>query len=188
MEVLLQAFLAIYLPRILSYVLYSGSDTVSVIDTSKYNVTDNTYNVTDIRVGNSPINIFDDPSQSDAIYVANSGSNGVSVINSIKKEVVAGVTFDINPFRSGEIVCDTDFGGLDAPLNRILYLTSGANCVAKPNKGFEFASWAEALGGNSTRTISSNPGTSTWTIFLDLFNIKLDDPVPLLLLLRFLTL
>ncbi len=152
----------------LTYVANSGSDTVSVIDV-------NTYNVTNIHVGQSPSFVFGNPSESDTVFVANTGSNGVAVINSMKKEVVAGVAFNLIPLKSGSIICDTDLGRLDAPINHFLYVTSGAKCTAKPSKGFEFSSWSESLNGNSTRTVSASSG-SNWTPMLDFFAIKLDDP------------
>ena len=152
----------------LTYVANSGSDTVSVIDVD-------TYNVTNIHVGQSPSLVFGSPSESDTVFVANTGSNGVAVINSMKKEVVAGIAFDLVPFKSGSIICDTDLGRLDAPISHFLYVSSGSKCTAKPSKGFEFSSWGESLDGNSTRTVSASSG-STWTPLLDFFNIKLDDP------------
>ena len=77
----------------LAYVANSGSDTVSVIDVD-------TYNVTNIHVGQSPSLVFGSPSESDTVFVANTDSNGVAVINSMKKEVVAGIAFDLVPFKS----------------------------------------------------------------------------------------
>ena len=152
------------------YVANSGNDTVSVINPSNNTVIKN------IIVGKSPQYIFGDPF-SDAIYVANSGSEGISVINSVTNEVVTGLIFNVIPFGAGDINCDTDLGGLDAPINRILYVSSGTICIAKPNKGFEFASWVELLDGNSTRTISTTATSSSpWTAILDFLNIRLNDP------------
>ena len=148
----------------LIYVANRGADIDSAGTVSVINTANNTV-IEEIPVGDYPTNIFGDLTQSDAIYVANLGSDGISMINSRKNEVVAGVTFEINPSRSGNIVCDTNLGGLDAPINRFLYLSSGTNCIAKPNKGFEFSSWGEILDGNSTRTINSTSG-SPWTAFL----------------------
>jgi YVTN family beta-propeller protein len=47
------------------------------------------------------MNIF-----SEAVYVLNRMSNGISVIDRATNEVVAGVTFHVNPFNSGSIICD----------------------------------------------------------------------------------
>jgi YVTN family beta-propeller protein len=57
--------------------------------------------------------IYGDPDLG-AIYVANSDSDGVSVINSVTNELVAAVIFNIKPFGTGDIVCDA----IDAPINR----------------------------------------------------------------------
>ena len=86
---------------------------------------------------------------------------------------MAGVTFDIIPFRGGQIICN----GLDAPINRLFYVSSGTECVAEPNNGYEFASWVETLDGNSSRTINASR-TSDWLVdpvgaFRDVFT---DDP------------
>ncbi len=67
-----------------------------------------------IPVGDYPsfTNAFPSTDSTDAVYVANSGSGTVSVIDPSTNEVVAGVTFDIIPFRAGRIICD----GSDTPL------------------------------------------------------------------------
>lgn len=82
----------------------------------------------------------------DTVYVANSGSNTVSVIDGISNKVVAGITFEIFPFNSGYIECD----GLISPISQYFYVWSGAECIAKPNKGFEFVSWEENLKDDSS--------------------------------------
>jgi hypothetical protein len=85
---------------------------------------------------------------------------------------LAGVTFDVTTARTGNIICD----GLNAPINRPMYVVSGTKCIAEPNDGFEFSSWGET-NGNSTRTINaSNPSTSFWTILSKSLGIGLDDP------------
>lgn len=58
----------------------------------------------DIPVGDSPAYIFGDP-RVNAIYVANSGSNGTSVINTKTNKVSAEVTFDKIP--SGGVMLNT---------------------------------------------------------------------------------
>ena len=111
----------------------------------------------------------------DAVYVANSGSNTVSVINPLTNEVVAGVTFDINPFSGGQIICN----GLDAPINRYFYVSSGTGCVAKRNNGYEFDSWVQIFEGNSTRTVSAPASSDSLLDALrDTFS---DDPAAILL-------
>jgi YVTN family beta-propeller protein len=152
------------------YVANSGSDSVSVI-----NPTNNTV-IKNIKVGASPGSIY---GFGDTVYVANSGSDSVSVINPVTNEVVAGVTFNINPFVGGQIICN----GLDAPINRYFYVSSGTECIAKPNTGYEFASWVETFDGNSTRTINaSTPTDSPLAALLDAFS---NDPAASLTVNRF---
>ena len=80
--------------------------------------------------------------------------------------MVAGVTFDLIPFRGGQIICND----LNAPINRYFYVSSGTECIAKPNNGFEFDSWVEIFDGNSTRTISaSTPADSPLAALRDAF-------------------
>jgi YVTN family beta-propeller protein len=118
----------------------------------------------------------------DAIYVTNTRSAGVSVINSVTNELVAGITFGISPFGTGNIVCNE----IDVPINRFLYVSSNSTCVAKPTKGFEFRSWVENLGGNSSRTISTSATSgSPWIALLDTLNFKSDDPAATFTINRF---
>ena len=86
------------------------------------------------------------------------------------KKVVAGITFDSIPFRGGQISCN----GLNAPINRYFYVSSGTKCIAKPNSGYEFASWVEVFDDNSTRTINaSKPADSLLAVLRDVFS---DNP------------
>jgi YVTN family beta-propeller protein len=118
----------------------------------------------------------------DVIYVANNGSDTLSVIDPSKNEVVAGVTFQIDPVRGGQIVCN----GLDTPINRYFYVSSGTECVGKPDNGFEFSSWTQNLDQNSTIIINaSTTSGSPWTSFLDLFGVKSNDPAATLTVNRF---
>jgi YVTN family beta-propeller protein len=152
------------------YVANGESSTVSVINPANNTVIKN------ITVGASPGSIY---GFGDTVYVANSGSDSVSVINPVTNEVVAGVTFNINPFVGGQIICN----GLDAPINRYFYVSSGTECIAKPNTGYEFASWVETFDGNSTRTINaSTPTDSPLAALLDAFS---NDPAASLTVNRF---
>ena len=99
-------------------------------------------------------------------------SDGVSVIDGETNKVVARVSFAINPSNAGQIVCN----GITSPMNRYFYVSAGTECVATPNKGFEFISWVENVGDNSTRTLKSSADTTFLELFLDFFNIKLYDP------------
>ena len=160
------------------YVANSGSDSVSVINTTTNTVKK------EIPVGGTPVYIYVDPFLGD-IYVANRDSGGVSIINGKTNEAVAGVTFNVSPFRGGDIHCNINNKDLEAPINRFLYVSSGTKCIAKPSKGFEFSSWSETLEGNSTRTINETSGSPPWSALLDIFNIKSDDPASSLTVNRF---
>ena len=152
------------------YVANSDSNTISVINPSNNTVIKN------IKVGTNPGSIY---GFGDTIYVANSDSNTISVIYPVSNVVVAGVTFNINPFEGGQIVCDD----LDAPINRYFYVSSGTECVGKPNNGYEFASWVETFEGNSTRTINaSTPADSPLAALSDTFT---NDPAASLTVNRF---
>ena len=146
------------------YVANSGSNTVSVI-----NGTDNT-KIKDITVGENPSYIA--ASKTNTIYTANPSSDSISAIDGVTNKVVAGVKFNISPSNSGQITCNN----IDSPINQYLYVPSGENCIAKPNKGFEFGSWTENLGHNSTRTVTtSSVSGSPLNFFLYSFGIKPND-------------
>jgi YVTN family beta-propeller protein len=113
------------------YVANDLSNTVSVISGENHT------KIQDIPVGDGPVGVgvsvilF-------TVYVANHGSDSISVIDGATNKVVAGVTFHVNPFNSGHILCD----GLTtpSPVGQYLYVYSGAECIAKPNEGFDFVS------------------------------------------------
>jgi hypothetical protein len=58
-----------------------------------------------------------------------------------------------------------------------LYIGLETQCTALPNKGFEFTSWVEGSGHNSTKTINvSTISDSPLNSFLDIFGLKPNDP------------
>jgi len=146
------------------YVVNSNSDTVSVIDgnTNK--------NETEIHVGKTPVAIAVNPNEN-TIYVANLGLGGsVTVIDGDTNKVAAGVTFNINPNDSGQVVCNKN---TEAPISQYLYIGLETQCTALPNKGFEFTSWVEDSGDNSTKIINvSTVSDSPLNSFLDIFGLK----------------
>ena len=143
------------------YVANAESGTISVIS--------NDTKIKDIKVGERPRNIRVDE-QSNTIYVSN--SEGITVIDGETNKVVARVSFTLSPSNAGQIICN----GITSPLNRYFYVSADTECVAKPNKGFEFSSWAENSDDNSTRTIKTSTNTSILESFLDFLNIKPNDP------------
>lgn len=107
--------------------------------------------IDEIAVGDSPTDI-DLNSKSGIIYVTNSGSKMISVINASSNKVqVPHVVFDINPRNSGYISCE----GISVATNNFQRIDIGNECEAVPNRGYEFSNWVEYLGNNSTKTVSS---------------------------------
>jgi YVTN family beta-propeller protein len=119
----------------------------------------------------------------DTIYVANEFSNSISVIEDEANEVVAGVTFQVNPFNSGSIQCydlTTDDDPYDltppSPIGQQTYVYSGAECIARPNEGFEFVSWEENLKDNATQPIKISRPASSWDSFVAFLGFQSDEP------------
>src|SRR6476661_1159837 len=144
----------------------NDDDTVSVIDGNSKTKIGN-----DIPVGKGPGDIGVN-SDTNTIYVANNWDNSVSVIDGKANKVVAKVTFSTEPFNGGRIECDKD--KLTAQLGQQFYIYSGSQCTAKPNQGFEFVSWQENLGGNSTQLLKFSSPSSIVDSILDFFNMKPD--------------
>jgi YVTN family beta-propeller protein len=106
------------------------------------------------------------------MYVANEGDNTVSVIHAEANKVVAKVMFNIEPFNSGYIECDK----IKAPIAQQFYVWSGSECTAKPYRGFEFVSWQENLGRNSSQLISATTPPSISDSILDFLHMNPDKP------------
>jgi YVTN family beta-propeller protein len=137
----------------IAYVLNYLSNTVSMINETDDGVYRNIANVT---VGESPSDIAVDEN-SNIAYVTNAGPNTVSIIEGFDQKVQAGVSFDINPFHAGHIVCNN----IIIPTNQYFYVDSRTQCLAQPNKGFQFNSWIENLESNSSRTINASIPTDS---------------------------
>jgi len=71
------------------------------------------------------------------VYVANSLSNPISMIDGHIDKIAAGVIFNIHPANSGKIICNNWI----VPINTYVYVQTGTNCMALPSKGFEFNTW-----------------------------------------------
>ncbi len=153
------------------YVANDISNTVSVID-GKSNT-----NIKNITVGKDPLGIaFDGDTKT--IYVSNAEDNSVSLIDGEANKVVARVMFNIEPFNSGHIECDdaTDKGKWNAPLKQQYYVYSGSGCTAIPYPSFEFVSWQENLGKNSTQFINATAKPSILDPILNVFGFNPDKP------------
>ena len=138
-------------------------DSVSVIDGYADRVTKT------IPVGQDPIYM---DTLGSAIYVVNHDSDTVSVIDGSIDKAAAGITFNIRPPNSGGIWCNNK----EYPTNIYLYVASGAKCIAKPNKDFEFSSWVGNLGHNSTIPLNQSAiSDSPLNSFLGALGMKPND-------------
>lgn len=160
-----------------AYVANSKSNSVSVIDLSNLaNIT----NKLDINVGDNPYDIAINQ-RLEKVYVINKDSDSISVIDPISDELVGGVLFNINPLNSGSIRCGIN--STLAPVSQYFFLRPNTDCVANPNRGFEFLSWEQNIGDNSTQlvTIQSSGSENLFDFVNDLvystanfFGIKYD--------------
>jgi YVTN family beta-propeller protein len=140
------------------YVANSGSNTISVID-----VTNDKKELNDIRVGIAPTTMVFNRITG-ILYVLN--SNTVSAIKASDDKVAAGITFNVSPGNSGNIVCNN----ANYPTNTYLYVEAGTECYAKANRDFEFSSWVQNLGHNSTITLNTTAfSDSPWDSLRRLF-------------------
>jgi len=130
------------------YVANAGSNNVSVINSATDKKEPH-----DIPVGITPSRIAYD-SITNVIYVINRDSNTVSVINGFSDNIAAGVILNVNPANPGRIICNNT----QYPTNIYLYVDTGTNCIAQPNKGFEFNTWVESplTNGNSSIPLDSS--------------------------------
>jgi YVTN family beta-propeller protein len=84
---------------------------------------------------------------SNMVYVTNTGSDTVSVIDGRIDGVVERVNFNINPPNSGDIQCN----GQQIVQNTSLFYRNGTNlqCRADAGQGYEFSSWTNMAYGSS---------------------------------------
>jgi YVTN family beta-propeller protein len=79
-------------------------------------------------------------SATNKVYVTNTASNTVSVIDGNKDAVFVKLNFSTNPANAGEIVCN---GVKSLGTNSTLYSKGELiQCVANPHHGYSFDSWS----------------------------------------------
>lgn len=169
------------------YLTNEDNNTVSVINTN----TDKR-ELPDIPVGESPTNIVYNPNTG-MIYIANgfhahgfAHTRGtVSVIDSLTDKIAAGVLFNVNPSNSGKIICNNTA----APTNTYLYIDTGMNCMAEPNKDFEFNTWdwSPLTNRNSSTPLQSNSSGNLTVNRYGVFTVNFRQPHPLQELFTYLT-
>jgi YVTN family beta-propeller protein len=134
-----------------------------------------------ILVEGHPIDLAINP-DTDIVYVlgvgfenatpANARSGTVSAIYDVHTKLQSGVAFNLHPFLGGQIKCNN----VDVPTNQYVYVDFLTQCIAEANKGFQFTSWIENLGHNSTRAIgSSTNSNSPLNSFLNIFGAGSTD-------------
>jgi YVTN family beta-propeller protein len=158
-------FIAVNLNTNMIYVTDNLNNTVSVIDGNN-----TSSKLETINVGRSPTGVAVDP-DTNTIYVANTRSNTISIINGTTKNLVAGVTFNINPPNSGEIYCKgysiQDNNYLKYDIGTQLTCEAKANNIFPPVK-FSFFSILPPLSFDSwSSDFSSNPNNNNPIITFD---------------------
>jgi YVTN family beta-propeller protein len=143
------------------YVTNYGSNTISVVDLIENN------RIKDMPVGDGPSDIGINPI-TNTIYATNTNSGTISIIDGRTRNVMAGVTFNVKPSDAGVIICDN----MLITLVTQVYLYSNTSCIGKPNKGYEFYSWAEILENNTTITIISPSLPSPLESLLGISNVE----------------
>jgi YVTN family beta-propeller protein len=149
------------------YVSNIASNTVAVIDTnnviSETGAKNNTTILKEIKVNptlktsysgeDSFVNIPADvgfpllasqvtiDSFEDRVYITNTGSNTITIIDGKSNEVAVRLTFNINPPNTGEIRCNNlrVMSGNSTSYNR----GQNLQCIATPERGYAFASWSD---------------------------------------------
>jgi YVTN family beta-propeller protein len=97
------------------------------------------------------------------VYLTNTGSNTISLINGYTDEVSIRLTFNINPTNAGEIQCNgarNNISGNSTSYDRGQIL----QCIAVPERGYTFASWSDlANDPNSNPLTLETSGFGTLT-------------------------
>jgi YVTN family beta-propeller protein len=83
------------------------------------------------------------------IYVTNTGSDTVSIIDGNTDSIVVKVGFNVNPLNSGDVQCN---GQLILPNTYFMY-RNGTNltCTANAGQGYKFSSWSNIAYGSSNQ-------------------------------------
>jgi YVTN family beta-propeller protein len=160
------------------YVTNIQSSTVSVIDGRVNKVTKNiTVNPSLRRVEGAGDPVLNMPiltqfpliaslvavnSLSNMVYVTNTGSDTVSVIDGNKDTVIVRIAFNINPNGVGDIECN----GQQILSNSSIVVNNDARitCTANSSHGYKFGSWSGLVGSsidNPVHFMASNYGILT---------------------------
>ena len=86
------------------------------------------------------------------VYITNTGSNTITIVDGKSNEVAVRLTFNINPPNTGEIQCNNlrVISGNSTSYNR----DQNLQCIATPERGYAFASWSELVNDPSNNPLS----------------------------------
>lgn len=86
------------------------------------------------------------------IYMTNTASNTISIINGNSDQVAIRLTFNVNPSNTGEVQCNgvKNISGNSTSYDRGQML----QCVAIPERGYTFASWSDLASDLNTNPIT----------------------------------
>ena len=86
------------------------------------------------------------------IYMTNTASNTISIINGNSDQVAVRLTFNVNPPNTGEVQCN---GVKNISRNSTLYDRGQMlQCIAIPERGYTFASWSDLVSDLTTNPIT----------------------------------
>jgi YVTN family beta-propeller protein len=90
-------------------------------------------------------------SVSNLIYVTNTGSDIVSIIDGNKDSVIVRVTFNVNPPNVGDLECN----GQPSLSNSSIRISNGTGitCTANSSHGYTFSSWSGLVDGSAANPI-----------------------------------
>ena len=87
------------------------------------------------------------------LYVTNTASNSISVVNSTSKKLDVGLQTNIHPPNSGRIVCSSDTSNDTISIDHSSFIRfpfgSQLNCVAYPGVSYDFSYWSGNISNNS---------------------------------------
>ena len=86
------------------------------------------------------------------VYMTNTASNTISIINGNSDQVAVRLTFSVNPPNTGEVQCNgvKNISGNSTSYDRGQTL----QCVAIPERGYTFASWSDLVSDLNTNPIT----------------------------------
>ena len=125
------------------------------------NYTDPRKSIQKIAVDSAPYGITIDP-ETQMIYSASRSANTISIVNSASHKIIEGVNFKVYPSNSGHITCKYNEKYDEITTNQFINVEYGTKCIAEPNSGYQFSSWTENLGKNSSKTLSSAIRNDSW--------------------------